>query len=159
MRSRIYIDHGRDARCDAPHQRESQMSNYFSAQNSEFSYLICAAYLDEAIEIATQTLELDLEGDDETEPYRVVKVERADLTAEEIAEADAVYDRHKAAIAQYLITNTQGGDLGVFQGVTAWAAYAAMLHDAGYSAPAADPTREGLGDGEYPVGIKVIKVS
>ena len=79
------------------------MSNYYFAQNADSHYLICAATRDEALEIATGELHLDLFDEETGEGYTIVKTERADLTAAEARSAAGapVITHYKAQFAPF----------------------------------------------------------
>lgn len=73
------------------------MSNYFCAQSNDNDTLwyIWAYNMATADDVARYTLDLAMaEDNEEGDGYAVVRIERADMTAEEIAEAEAAWAKH-----------------------------------------------------------------
>ena len=78
------------------------MSNYFAANSNSCDtvYFIWAHDLATAESVAEFTLELEMHDDETGEGYQISPVERADMTAEEIAEAEAVWATYAAGVAE-----------------------------------------------------------
>lgn len=141
--------------------KEQMMSNYFAAHShgDDTVYFISAVDEVSAEAILVETLELDLVDEQTGEGFWLQKVERADLEAEEIEEAEGVAARHAASLKQYLVSNTRGGmDLGTFEAASEYHAYVAMVRDAGYKRPSDVPGNEDLEEGEIPDDIKITRL-